>query len=119
VIPFAVTAVVTSGLAIALLPSARGKLARDPKQVEGISALGFPRDRIHWLGVAELCGVVGLLAGLILWPIGVAAAIGLIGYFLGALAYLRRAPVLPTRPALSATLFLLAAVAALVLRLTS
>lgn len=113
---FAVTAVVTVALAIALLPSARGKLIGDEKQLDGISGLGFPRDRIRWLGVAELCGAVGLLAGLVVWPIGVAAAIGLIGYFVGALRYLRRAPKLPTGPALSATLFLLATVAALVLR---
>jgi uncharacterized membrane protein YphA (DoxX/SURF4 family) len=116
---FVATAVLACALAIALLPSARGKLMGDEQQVGNISALGFPGRLVRLLGVAELCGALGLIAGLFWWPLGVAAAVCLIGYFLGALGYLRKAPKLPLRPVLSAIAFLAASVGVLVLRLVS
>lgn len=52
---------------------------------------GVPRALWPYLGVAKLAGAVGLLVGLLVPAIGVAAAIGLILYFLGAVGTVLRA----------------------------
>jgi hypothetical protein len=48
--------------------------------------LGLPDSWLPWLGVAKLLGGVGLLLGLVepLRPIGIAAAVGLVLFFTGA-----------------------------------
>ena len=66
------------------------------------------------LSVAEIAGSAGLVAGLFWWPIGVAAAVGVVLYFLGAVgAHLR---VKDTANLIAPAVILVAAVAALVLR---
>jgi uncharacterized membrane protein YphA (DoxX/SURF4 family) len=66
------------------------KLRGAPKVVEPISALGVPLGWFPFLGIAEVAGAVGLLVGLAVAPLGIAAAIGLILYFAGAeLTHLR------------------------------
>ncbi|MFI9383124.1 DoxX family protein [Kutzneria sp. NPDC052558] len=94
-------------LAGLLVPSARGKLARDERQVLGMRAVGFPVDKLWLLAAAECAAVAGLVVGLFWWPVRVAAAVGLIGYFVGALAYLLRARVPKAEPFVSAGAFLL------------
>lgn len=59
--------------------------------VEPLADYGVPRSWWPWLGSAKALGAVGLLAGLLVPPIGVAAAIGLMLYFTGAVATVTRA----------------------------
>lgn len=74
-------------------------------------------DKLGYLAVILLAGAAGLLAGLLWAPIGIAAASGLIAYFvLAVAAHIRADDVenLPTPAAIE-----LLAVAALVLRLVT
>lgn len=113
---FVVAIVVSALLAATLLFSGRGKLAHDPAQMKTMSGVGFPEDRVWLLASAEIAGALGLVVGLFWWPIGVAAAIGVVLYFVGAArAHLRkRYP-----GAVAPIVVLVVAVAALVLRLVT
>ena len=109
-----IACVVLSGLlALALLASGRGKLIKDPAQLETMARVHFPEDKLWLLAAAEIAGAVGLVAGLVWWPIGVAAAIGLVLYFVGAVGSHGRVRDTKFAPAL---IMLLLAAAALVLR---
>jgi uncharacterized membrane protein YphA (DoxX/SURF4 family) len=81
---FLATIVVSVLLAVALAASASFKLRKDPRLVEGLGAVGVPVARFWQLAVLELAGAAGLVIGLFWWPLGVAAAIGVILYFVGA-----------------------------------
>jgi hypothetical protein len=59
--------------------------------VEPITEYGVPRSWWPWLGTAKAAGAAGLVAGLFVPPIGVAAAIGLVLYFTGAVVTVARA----------------------------
>lgn len=59
--------------------------------VEPITQYGVPESWWTLLGTAKAAGALGLVAGLFWRPIGVAAAIGLVLYFLGALVTVARA----------------------------
>ena len=59
--------------------------------VEPLSAYGVPRSWWPWLGTAKAAGAVGLLVGLVVPLVGVAAAVGLILYFAGAVITVLRA----------------------------
>ena len=111
---FITTAIVTSLLAIALIGSARAKLVKDDKVMAAMATVGIPSDKVWALAAAELAGAAGLLAGLSWWPIGVAAAIGVILYFAGAVISHVRVHDKHIQPA---AVLLLIAVAALILRL--
>ncbi|MDX3577135.1 DoxX family protein [Streptomyces sp. FL07-04A] len=52
---------------------------------------GVPRAWGPWLGAAKAAGAAGLLAGLFVPGVGVAAATGLVLYFLGAAVTVLRA----------------------------
>ncbi|MEW9552454.1 DoxX family protein [Nonomuraea sp. NPDC050783] len=52
---------------------------------------GVPASWWPWLGAAKAAGAAGLLAGLAVPAIGVAAGIGLVAYFLGAVVTVLRA----------------------------
>ncbi|MEU6562232.1 DoxX family protein [Nocardia nova] len=52
---------------------------------------GVPDWALIPLGVIKFAGAIGLLAGLVFPPIGVAAAIGLVVYFIGAVTTVLRA----------------------------
>jgi sorbitol-specific phosphotransferase system component IIC len=71
--------------------SASLKLRRDPRVVESIQGtVGVPATWFPWLAAAELAGAAGLLVGLAWAPLGIAAAAGLVAYFVGAIiAHLR------------------------------
>ncbi|WP_381557653.1 DoxX family protein [Streptomyces eurythermus] len=71
-------------LSLLLLASARGDIIRDPKITEGLKAVGVPESWLLPLGLTKIAGALGLLAGIAYRPLGVAAAIGVILYFLGA-----------------------------------
>ncbi|MFD8043112.1 DoxX family protein [Streptomyces chartreusis] len=80
-IAYAVLAVL---LALALVLSGRAKLAKDEKVTSVITALGVPASWLAWLAAAEIAGALGLLIGIGWRPLGVAAAVGVVAYFVGA-----------------------------------
>ncbi|MEU8757705.1 DoxX family protein [Streptomyces sp. NPDC048659] len=59
--------------------------------VEPLAEYGVPRAWWNWLGAAKAAGAVGLLVGYAIPWIGIAAAIGLVLYFLGAVITVLRA----------------------------
>jgi uncharacterized membrane protein YphA (DoxX/SURF4 family) len=110
---FIAAAIVSTLLAAALTISARAKLAKDERIVTGMAKVGVPHERLWLLAIAELAGAVGLIVGLFWWPIGVAAAIGVILYFIGAVTFHLRAN---DKRLEAAAILLLVGVAALILR---
>ncbi len=54
--------------------------------VQPLADYGVPRAWWPWLGAAKAAGAAGLLVGLFVPVIGVMAAIGLVLYFIGAVA---------------------------------
>jgi len=113
---FIATVVVSILFAVILVASGGGKLAGQKQQLETMRKVKFPVDKMWLLASAEIAGAAGLIIGLFWWPLGVAAAIGLILYFLGATgSHLRvRDPGWPP-----AAVLLLVGVASLVLRLAT
>lgn len=78
-------------MALLLVLSAYAKLARMPQLVEAITALGVPTRALPILAGLEIAGAAGLLIGIWWAPLGIAAAIGVVGYFIGAItAHLRK-----------------------------
>jgi uncharacterized membrane protein YphA (DoxX/SURF4 family) len=77
--------VITSLFAAMVAFSSLGKIRRDPHQMRVIhETVGVPLKYFPLLAACEFSGALGLVLG-IWWPIlGVAAAIGLILYFVGA-----------------------------------
>jgi hypothetical protein len=93
------TAVVSVLLASMLVFAAVRKLSHRPEVVETYVRVGVPEDKLDYLAVILLAGAAGLLVGLAWAPIGIAAAIGLVVYFLLAIgAHIRAGDVksLPT-----------------------
>jgi uncharacterized membrane protein YphA (DoxX/SURF4 family) len=113
---FLAAVLVTAALAALLLLSGVGKLRRDPGQMQTLERVRFPADKVWLLAVAEIAGAVGLVVGLFWWPIGVAAAIGVIAYFVGAVASHLRVRDRSIQPP---AVLLLVGVSALVLRLVT
>jgi hypothetical protein len=113
-----VAAAVTSVLLAALLAySAFTKLSHQERFVQGYTRVGVPEDKLDYLAGLLLAGAAGLVLGLFWAPIGVAAAVGVVLYFLAAIAFHLRADDaehLPT-PLVIASL----TTAALVLRLAT
>ncbi|MFD0149486.1 DoxX family protein [Streptomyces sp. NPDC055721] len=113
---FIATFVVTALFALILLFSAYGKLTHDAQQMKTLEHVGFPTQHVPLLAAAEIAGAAGILIGLAWPPLGIAAAIGLITYFSGAIASHLRVHdwrILPS------AVLLLAAAATLTLRLVS
>ncbi|TMK24741.1 MAG: DoxX family protein [Actinobacteria bacterium] len=83
-IAYAVVAVIYS---LVLVMSVRMKLVRDPRAIEVIGdVVGVPLRLFPLLGALELAGAAGLLVGIEVEAVGVAAGVGLVGYFVGATA---------------------------------
>ena len=76
--------VLASLLGIAAAGSGIQKLRRDARIVESMHSVGVTDRQIPILAILELLGALGLLVGIWIAPIGLAAAIGLSLYFLGA-----------------------------------
>ncbi|SDN78452.1 DoxX-like family protein [Klenkia soli] len=111
---FIATVVVTVFLTVALVASAIGKLTKNEGATAAVLGVGVPANRIPVLAALELAGAVGLVIGLVLWaPLGIAAAVGVVLYFLGAVVAHLRVKDNGYGPA---AFLLLVAVAALVLR---
>jgi hypothetical protein len=88
---FILLTVVTVVLSVALLASAGAKLTKQPALVEGMTKVDVPIDKIWMLAVLEIAGAVGMLVGLRVMPLGLAAAIGVVLYFVGAIIFHVRA----------------------------
>lgn len=114
---FIAALIVSVLLALLLVSSAISKLRGAESSLSVLDTVRWPRDRAWILAVVELVGAAGLVIGLLWWPLGVAAAAGVIVYFVGALVahLLARDP----RGAVSPIVPLALAIAALVLRLLS
>jgi hypothetical protein len=108
--------VVSSVLALMLVLSAVLKLSHRDAVLANYRRVGVAENRINALAVVLLAGAVGLVAGLWLAPVGVAAAIGLVCYFLLAVAVHVRAKDYKNLPA--PLVYLALATVALVLHLT-
>lgn len=89
--------IVAAVFTVMLTMSARRKLVRDPLAVEVIGGIvGIPLRLFPVLSLLEIAGGVGLLAGIGLKPLGIAAGTGLIVYFIGAItSHLRKHDLVP------------------------
>jgi hypothetical protein len=66
-------------------------LARKAFVVESLVQYGVPSSWWPWLGAAKVAGAVGLLAGVWVPAVGVAAAVAVVLYFTGAVVTVVRA----------------------------
>ena len=72
-------------MSFVLVASGTSKLRRNPQVVHGIhEVVGVPLRYLPWLATLEFAGAAGLLIGIWWWPLGIAAAIGVVLYFVGA-----------------------------------
>ena len=77
--------IVTVVLAAMAAGSAAKKLQRDQQVIDVIvGTVGVPDRYIPALAALELAGAAGIVIGLWYAPIGIAAATGLVAYFVGA-----------------------------------
>jgi hypothetical protein len=114
---FVATAIVSGLLAALLAFAAIRKLSHRERVVRTYTRVGVPDDKLDYLAIILLAGAAGLILGLLWAPIGVAAAIALIAYFIVAIAFHIRANDVENLP----TPFAMASIAAaaLVLRLAT
>jgi hypothetical protein len=103
--------------ALGLAMSGRSKLVKEERIVKGMAAVGVPESWFPLLASAELAGALGLLIGIFWAPLGIAAAIGTVLYFLGAIGFHLRASDFKGLP--PAALMLVFGVLALIFRLAS
>jgi uncharacterized membrane protein YphA (DoxX/SURF4 family) len=81
---FVVTLILAILLALAFGAAGAQKLASAKMASDSADHLGIPLSRYRLIGVPELLGAIGLLVGLAVWPLGVAAAAGLVLLMIGA-----------------------------------
>ena len=114
---FVATAIVSGLLAALLAFAAIRKISHRERVVRAYTRVGVPEDKLGYLAITLLAGAAGLILGLLWAPIGVAAAIALIAYFIVAIAFHIRADDVEhlATPVAMASI----AVAALLLRLAS
>ncbi|MFI9814264.1 DoxX family protein [Saccharothrix variisporea] len=97
---------------VANLVAAAVDFGRSKWVLKNMAGYGLPASWIVPLGLVKAAGAVGLLAGFVVPVVGVAAAVGLVLYFVGAVAVVVRARV--WRDVGYPTAFLALAVASLV-----
>ncbi|MER7193802.1 DoxX family protein [Streptomyces flaveolus] len=78
--------IVASLMSVVLLASAGAKFTRPRRLVDQMSTLDLSYGMLPFLGVAQIAGAGGLIVGLWWGLVGVAAAVGLTLYFIGAVA---------------------------------
>ncbi|MFE3446973.1 DoxX family protein [Nocardia sp. NPDC059180] len=104
-------------LSVVLVVSGRAKLIKDDEVTSTMVRLGVPLSWFPALAALEFAGAAGLLAGIVYRPLGIAAAIGVVLYFLGAAASHLRAKDLGGSPVPAA--LMLVAIAPAVLGITT
>jgi ubiquitin len=77
-----ITAVVTVLLAAILAFAAIRKLTHREDVVASYAKVGVPEERLNQLAFILLLGAAGLLLGLGWAPVGIAAAVGVVVYFM-------------------------------------
>ena len=78
--------VLTVAFALMVALSGVGKIRRDPRQVKVVHEIvGMPLKYFPLLAACEFAGAVGLAVGIWQPAIGIAAGIGLVLYFVGAI----------------------------------
>jgi uncharacterized membrane protein YphA (DoxX/SURF4 family) len=83
--------IVAGFLTIATAFSGFGKLKKLPDVVKAMDSVGVKPSQFPALAALEFAGALGLIVGIWSKPIGVAAAVGITLYFVGALsAHLRK-----------------------------
>jgi uncharacterized membrane protein YphA (DoxX/SURF4 family) len=87
-IAYTVVAVV---LGLGIAASASAKIRRDERVTTALTSVGVPPSWFVPLALLEIAGTVGLLIGIGWRPLGIAAAIGVVLYFVGALTFHVRA----------------------------
>jgi hypothetical protein len=108
--------IVTIVFALMVAFSGLGKIRRDAHQVRVIhETVGVPLKFFPLLAACEFAGAAGLLAGIVLPPLGIAGGVGLVLYFVGAVVSHLRASDL--KGIGSAAFMLVVAAGALVLRI--
>ena len=108
--------VVTALAVAANLFSAGADFVRSPQVAINMDRAGVPHSWMTPLGILKAAGALGLLLGFFVPPIGIAAAVGLILFFVGAIiTHLRGHYYAFTVP----VIFLTLAVAALMMRLAT
>ena len=88
---FVAYAVVAVVLGLGLAASGSAKIRKDERVTTGLTTVGVPLSWFVPLALLEIAGTVGLLIGIAWRPLGIAAAIGVILYFVGALSFHVRA----------------------------
>lgn len=83
---FTAYAVVAALLAAVLLLSAYTKLIRFPRATATLTKVGVKEEQFAPLAACETAGSLGLLAGMRIAPLGIAAAVGVALYFILAIA---------------------------------
>jgi hypothetical protein len=83
---FVATVAVSTLLASLLTFAAARKLSHRPEVVRTYVRVGVPEDKLDYLAVILLAGATGLILGLLWAPLGVAAATGVVLYFILAVA---------------------------------
>jgi DoxX-like family len=111
------TAIVSAVLAALLAFAAIRKLSHREEVVRTYVRVGVPDDKLDYLAITLLAGAAGLILGLFWGPIGVAAAIGVVCYFVVAIGFHIRAHDTENLP--TPVVIALLALAALVLRLST
>ena len=115
---FILCVVVTALLAFASFGSAMGKIQGIPQMAELLDSVGVSASTGRILGFVQLAGAAGLILGLFVAPVGVAAAGGLTLYYLGAMAAHARARH-PVKQVFFPFPLLVLSLAALVLRIVT
>jgi uncharacterized membrane protein YphA (DoxX/SURF4 family) len=112
--------VIAGVFTVMLAMSARMKLVRNQRAVEIIGGVvGVPLRAFPVLALLEIAGGVGLLVGIGLKPLGVAAGVSLVVYFIVAIASHLRVHDLTAEHLLPGVVMLALSVAALALRLAA
>ena len=88
---FTAYVVVVAATAAANLAAAAADFLRVEWILGNMTRYGVPHSWLYPLGAAKAAGAVGLLAGLVVPALGIAAAAGLVLYFVGAVISVTRA----------------------------
>jgi DoxX-like family len=83
---FTAYVIVTVLAAAANAYAATQDFSRSEWIVDNMTRLGVPQSQLFTLGALKVAGALGLLAGIAVPAIGLAAAVGLVLFFVGAIA---------------------------------